>query len=353
MNRRRIILSTIVAILVCAVLLTGRAAAVGPNIALGVPLTWQMTDANGVVLSISLSAPAPEPTPSATATATPVPPTATATATPAPTSTTVPPSPTATATPLPPAATATATPTATAIPPIATPVPPTATPTVVVVANCLGVPAYPEIRPTNVKANNTPGGKLDPRHREWITGFGPYYDKVDGLGCLGTTEQILEWAAIKWELHRIPGSSKDLMKAVAVRESDWYQLVQGDMEECTATWCFPSPGFYGKAYQSYGITGIKRTAWANTWNKSHVSTAFAADFYAAAFKAYYDGAIPWAARTKGDIWRSIGAWYCGCDNATGIGIEYAATVRDILGNRNWTQPYFKDVGCSTNCAPSP
>jgi hypothetical protein len=313
-----------VAVLVFAGLLVGRAAAVGPNIALGVPLTWQMTDSNGVVLSISLSA--PEPTP--TATATPTAPPATATAIP----------PTATATPSP---TATATSTVTPVPPTptatATPVPPTATPTPLVV-NCLGVPAYPEIRPTNIKANNTPGGKLNPAHREWITGFGPYYDKVDGLGCLGTTEQILEWAAIKWELHRIPGSSKDLMKAVAVRESDWYQLVQGDMENCDASWCFPSPGFYGRAYQSYGITGIKRTAWANTWDKSHVSTAFAADFYAAAFKAYYDGAIPWAARTKGDIWRSIGAWYCGCDNATGIGIEYAATVRDILGNRNWTQP---------------
>jgi hypothetical protein len=340
MNRRRIILSTIVAILVCAVLLTGRAAAVGPNIALGVPLTWQMTDSNGVVLTISLSAPEPTPTATATATATPSP-EPTATATPLP--------PTATATTIPPTATATATATLT---PTRTPVPPTATPTAVVVAPCLGVPRYPEIRTVNTQYNNTPGHKPAALYREWITGFGPYYDKVDGLGCVGgTTEQILEWAAIKWEINKIPGSSKDLIKAVAVKESDWYQRVRGDNEACNLTWCFPSPGYYGTGYQTFGITGIKRTAWADTWDSSHVSTAFAADFYGAAFRAYYDGAIPWAPRTKGDIWVSVGAWYAGNDDPNGIGKAYSETVRDILGNRNWTQPYFKEVGCSTNCVP--
>lgn len=316
---RRIILGCLFVLTALLFAVThGRSVAALPYI-VSDALSWSMTDANGVTLTISLSGPTPLPT----ATASP-----TATATPSP-------SPTATAT-----ATATATP---------TPATPQPTPTAVV-ASCLGAPRYPEVRSVNTQYNNTGGHKPDPRYREWITGFGPYYDKIDGVGCVGgTTEQILEWAAIKWGLHQIPGGSKDLIKAVAVKESDWYQRVQGDFEACNLTWCFPSPGHWGTGYQTFGITGVKRTAWADTFPSSHTSTAFAADVYGAAFRAYYDGAIPWAAGTKGDIWRSVGAWYSGNDDPNGIGKEYSETVRNILGNQNWKQSYFPTVACSTNC----
>lgn len=314
---RRIILACLTVLAAVLLLVThGRSVAALPYIASDA-LAWSMTDSNGVTLTISLSAPTPLPTPTLTPS-----PTATATATRTPT-----PAPTATAT--------------------ATPASPQPTP---VAASCLGVPRYPEVRPVNTQYNNTGGHKPDPAYREWITGFGPYYDKIDGAGCVGgTTEQILEWAAIKWGLHQIPGGSKDLIKAVAVKESDWYQRVQGDFEACNLTWCFPSPGHFGTGYQTFGITGVKRTAWADSWPSSHTSTAFAADWYGAAFRAYYDGAIPWAAGTKGDIWRSVGAWYSGNDDPDGIGKPYAETVRDILGNQNWREGYFATVGCSTNC----
>src|SRR5437764_378821 len=65
-------------------------------------------------------------------------------------------------------------------------------------ADCLGVPAYPEIRPQNAAQNQTPGEPPDPAQRGWLKGFEPYYDRISGQGCLGTTEQILEWAARKW-----------------------------------------------------------------------------------------------------------------------------------------------------------
>lgn len=228
--------------------------------------------------------------------------------------------------------------------PVASPVS-TTTPS----ADCLGVQRYTEIRPTNTQWNNNAGVKPNPLYREWIEGFGPYYDKIDGLGCVGgTTEQILEWAALKWGLDKIPGSSKDLMKALAVQESDWYARIRGDYEECLQDWCYPSPGFYGLDYQTTGITAVKRTSWADSWPSSQNSTAFAADWTGAALKAYYDGAIPWAIGTKGNLTRTIGAWYCGCDD--GGGDAYAASVLNSLSTREWEQSFFKDVSCY-NCIP--
>lgn len=335
MNRFIIIVLTLLLLVAGArmTLPTVAVASLDQPTAAGAGLTWQLTDVSGVTLAISLIPPALTITP----TPPPAPPTVTATAT-------IPPTATATSTST---ATATATRTATATATATrTPAPPTAT---IPAGNCLGVPAYPEIRQVNVKYNNTAAAKLDPRHREWIEGFGPYYDKVDGLGCLGgTTEQILEWAALKWGIDKIPGGSKDLIKAVAVKESDWYQRVRGDHENCNQNWCFPSPGFFGTDYQTFGLTGIKRTAWADTWDKSHTSTAFAADFYGAAFRAYYDGAIPWASRTKGDIWRTVAAWYCGCDDGWD---SYSESVRQYLAEKEWAKAYFKTLGCSTNCIP--
>lgn len=215
---------------------------------------------------------------------------------------------------------------------------------------CPGVPAYPEKRAVNTPWNYTPGHKPDPLYREWITGFGPYYDRIDGAGCTGgTTEQILEWAARKWGIDAITGAGPDLIKAVAVKESDWYQRVQGDHEACTQDWCYPLPGYFGTTYQTYGILGVKRTSWPDSYPSSHVSTAFAADWYGAAFRAYYDGAIPWASGTKGNLLRTIGAWYCGCDD--GGGDDYAAQVLAFLAAREWEKAHFATVGCSTNCAP--
>jgi hypothetical protein len=214
---------------------------------------------------------------------------------------------------------------------------------------CLGVPAYPEIRPGNTLWNGTRAEPLNPAYREHITGFGPYYDQVDGEGCVGgTTEQILEWAAIKWGFDAIPGAGKDLFKAAAVRESDWYQRVQGDFEACTATWCFPSPGYYGTTFQSTGISGVKRTAWPDSAD-SHISTAFAADYHAAAVRAYYDGAIPWASGAAGSVEKAIAAWYCGCGDGFPA---YSDAVMGFLAAKTWETEVFKTgTACSTNCAP--
>lgn len=317
---KRLLAAALVALILLALMVTRagagdqlEVAAAGANVE-----AWVKVD--GVTYHLTVADNAPLPTVTVTATPTQAP-TATATAVP-----------TATATKAP---TQTATATATKTPaPVA----------------CLGVQRYPEIRPTNTQWNNTAGHKLDPQYRTFFDGFGPYYDKIDGMGCVGgTTEQILEWAAKKWGLDQIPGMGPDIIKAVAVQESDWYERVQGDYEASTASWAFPSPGFYPTGPQTFGLTGIKRTSWPDSWASSHTSTAFAADYFGAALRAYYDGAIPWASRTKGNLNRAIGAWFCGCDD--GGGDSYAVKVKQYMTEKEWTKPYFKTVVCSTDCEP--
>ena len=84
-----------------------------------------------------------------------------------------------------------------------------------------------EPRPLNAEAN---GRVPDPiavreaftaRPRSDTGGFAPRWDswllrRVDG-GFTGTTDEIFQWAACKW------GLADNLLRAIAVRESTWYQ----------------------------------------------------------------------------------------------------------------------------------
>src|SRR5439155_18185160 len=101
-----------------------------------------------------------------------------------------------------------------------------------------------------------------PAYRDWLPGFGPYYDQINGQGCLGTTEQILEWAAKKWGFDKL--GYPDLAKAMAVQESEWQQSEKGDYESCTHAWCIPA--YKGALdFQSYGILQVKRTSWPGSY----------------------------------------------------------------------------------------
>jgi hypothetical protein len=77
-------------------------------------------------------------------------------------------------------------------------------------------------------------------YQDWNPGFDAYKAQVNGQGCLGTTEQILEWAEIKWGFRDRPSvlggaalNLPDIIKAVAVQESDLRQWIQGDTEDGT------------------------------------------------------------------------------------------------------------------------
>ena len=74
-----------------------------------------------------------------------------------------------------------------------------------------------EIRPENAAANNTRGSRANANTRsDW-----PSFNRVDG-DFVGTTDQIIQWAACKW------GIDEDIARAQVIKESYWYQSANGD-----------------------------------------------------------------------------------------------------------------------------
>ena len=185
--------------------------------------------------------------------------------------------------------------------------------------SCSGVPAYAEIRPENAAANRTAGTPLDPAHRNRVTGFGPYYDQVNGRGCTGTTEQILEWAARKWRFHEI--GYADIAKAMAVEESAWRQSKQGD---CGSGAC-----------ESFGILQVRLTQWWGGNAAVKASTAMNADYSMAILRHHYDGRS-WLGSASAGIRNAIGAYFCGCGNAGSS--SYTNRVLEHLRNKPWKTP---------------
>jgi hypothetical protein len=211
----------------------------------------------------------------------------------------------------------------------------------------------------------------------------------------GTTDEILQWAACKW------GISDNVLRAIAVRESSWYQYDVypsgrcvplyscGDMvatptgdtrEFCTGL------AAYGRDYQTdygagvcprtFGITGVM--SWqAPSWGKmpgnqngtfpfNRGSTAFAADYVASQLRGCVEGWERWLAHTgtgtyaAGRLWGCVGAWYAGewlSEAARG----YIGRVRTELRSRTWLLPKWPIVrppcddtfGCPQGIASSP
>jgi hypothetical protein len=201
---------------------------------------------------------------------------------------------------------------------------PTAPPTPT--ANCGGAPAYPELRPSNTVANQTPPRPADAANSPYPMpgGFEPYFAKIGGQGCVGTTEQILEWAAKKWGFDQL--GYPDLAKAMAVKESWWDVSTVGD------------------AGQSFGILQVKDGP-VGYWPDGRyaaTSTAFGADYAMAIVRFHYDGNSWLGAGTRGDLRNAVAAFFCGC-GYDGAG-PYATKVWEYLNARPWkapgTAPYF-------------
>lgn len=150
-----------------------------------------------------------------------------------------------------------------------------------------------------------------------------YKDKVTG-NFTGTTDEVIQWAAHKW------GIDEDLFRAVAVQESWWRMSAVGD------------------GGISFGLTQIKSTVSKGTYPLSQLSTAFNADYYAASFRYYYDGAGTWlndpccfsgTTYKAGDVWGSVGAWFAG-RWYTAPAVDYINKVKGRLVYRTWSQPGF-------------
>jgi hypothetical protein len=163
------------------------------------------------------------------------------------------------------------------------------------------IPPYRELKPENTQANQTPGRPMDPAKFRGPPAWRPYYERIRG-DFTGTTERILEWAARKWGFDEL--GYPDLAKAMAHQETNWRQSASGDYEEGNSE--FPGP-----AFQSYGITQVKRTAWPGSYPNSAESTAFSADYTMAVIRSHYDGAQHLGAGTKGNLRNAVAAWFSG------------------------------------------
>jgi hypothetical protein len=152
----------------------------------------------------------------------------------------------------------------------------------------------------------------------------------------GTTNQIIQWAACKW------GLSKNLLRAVAVQESDWHMSIVGDN-------CGPT----GKA--SYGLFQV-RNAYCDGkvahggYPYTAKDTALNADYYAMNIRScldgdFYDGdswlyggkTITQIISTKGfnyALWGCVGYWFSGGWYDSGAK-SYIRDVKTWLAAKTW------------------
>jgi hypothetical protein len=198
--------------------------------------------------------------------------------------------------------------------------------------------------------------------------------RVDGQFS-GTTDEIFQWAACKW------GLLDDVLRAIAVRESTWYQYEiypsgrpvidwgSGDMMPSgtsgSGTYC-SEIARYGYDYQSdfgtgvcpqtFSIAGVmswEAPAWGQlagnqngTFPFNRDSTAFALDYVASYLRGCYNGWARWLKDsgnyTAGDIWGCVGSWYAGnwhSYDANG----YIGRVQNELRNFTWLRADWPSI----------
>jgi hypothetical protein len=196
-----------------------------------------------------------------------------------------------------------------------------------------------EPRPDNLIANQTvplvpvawSNVELGAYWSKWIANR----DQVTG-NFTGTTNQIIQWAACKW------GLDENLLRAVAVQESDWHESMVGD--NCGTT---------GRA--SYGLFQIKNAycgggaAWGG-YPYTAQDSALNADFYGAYIRScvdndFYDGgswlyngqSIAQISSARGydyAVWGCVGSWFSGSWYDSGAQ-SYIASVKGHLSGKDW------------------
>jgi hypothetical protein len=177
-----------------------------------------------------------------------------------------------------------------------------------------------EIRPENAGPNRaTPTSSQ--REAFLSASREPYTSLVTG-GFTGSTDAIIQWAARKW------GLDEDLMRAVAVQESDWRQSTVGDGGV--------SFGLFQVKTQLAGSDG-----WPGTDPLAREDTAFNADYYGRAIRSCFDGRETWLAGSyrAGDLWGCVGWWFSGGWHDAGAQ-RYVREVQTWLARRIWERPGY-------------
>jgi hypothetical protein len=161
----------------------------------------------------------------------------------------------------------------------------------------------------------------------------------------GTTDEIFQWAALKW------GLPDNLLRAIAYMESDWRQSNHGDYVRDQAE-CLPG---YKRlpCPVTFGIVGVKSTSWPGVYPWNRVSTAAAVDVLGGWLRGCYEGWVWWLRehgnRSRGvyhtgDIWGCVGAWYSGNWHDGPVrgpgGESYILRTQYWFKQRPWLRPHF-------------
>lgn len=194
-------------------------------------------------------------------------------------------------------------------------------------------PARLRLRPVRVAAR-----AYDPRWNRYVL------HRVTGH-FTGTTDEIFQWAAVKW------GLPDNLLRSIAYMESDWRQRNLGDyvdeLAECP-------PGYDSVPCPvTFGIVGTKSTSWPGVYPWNHRSTAAAVDVLGGWLRGCYEGWAWWLRQHgntsrgsyhAGDVWGCAGAWYSGDwhDGPAGApgGEHYGRRAQYWARDRPWLRPQF-------------
>jgi hypothetical protein len=153
-----------------------------------------------------------------------------------------------------------------------------------------------------------------------------FVSRIDGK-FTGTTEEILTWGACKW------GLDAEVLKAVAVQESDWRQSTVSDEstnpQDCVGGATPPCP-------TSFGIMQLKHTALPGSYPLSQQSTAFNVDYYGARIRACYEGWVTYLHDDyhPGDLRDCVGWHWSGHWKDHGAQ-RYIQRVDHYLDNKPW------------------
>jgi hypothetical protein len=201
----------------------------------------------------------------------------------------------------------------------------------------------------------------------------------------GTTDENIQWAACKW------GLSDNLLRAVAVTESTWYQYLVdmsgkcvekrgcGDLfdkpTEASGVYCRGIAQFgydyqrdYGpdlcpKTFSIIGVMSWQDPAWTpmagnqnGSFPFSRDSTAFALDYYGAFIRGCLEGWIWWLtgelAPDTDRLWGCVGTWYAGAW-MTEDAEDYIKRVRRASAAQTWLHLPLTRHGSQPASSPTP
>ena len=198
-----------------------------------------------------------------------------------------------------------------------------------------------------IRAGNAPLNQQRGRQKGLA---GTYLSRVTG-DYVGTTDEILQWAACKW------GIDADIVRAQAAKESYWTMANLGDFGTDPAA-CVPdhplgADGKGGECPESVGILQVRYAyhgppAKLDTWPDAARSTAYNADYTYAVWRTCFEGEYTWlndvehAGRyAAGDAWGCVGVWFAGRWR-TEPAEQYIAAVKDYVQQRIWTTRDFRE-----------